>query len=145
MLPGITDEERRAFDDLFGEVIQSLPDAIHRLLEEVPLAVEDHPSQEVYDEMGLDPDDDDLCGLHTGIPITERCIEASGQVEDSLLIFRRGIIDQAGGFEPWIDGDSGDAVGGPDAVREEIRITVLHEIGHHFGLTEEDLDRLGYA
>jgi predicted Zn-dependent protease with MMP-like domain len=35
--------------------------------------------------------------------------------------------------------------GGEDRVREEIRITVLHEIGHHFGLDEDDLDRLGYA
>ncbi len=145
MLPGITNDERDAFDELFRHVMASLPPEIHQLLESVPLAVEDHPSLAVYEEMGLDPDDDDVCGLHTGVPITERCIEASGVVEDTLLIFRRGIIDQAGGFEPWRDEVSGRSVGGPEAVREEIRITVLHEIGHHFGLGEDDLERLGYG
>ncbi|MDA0802613.1 MAG: metallopeptidase family protein [Planctomycetota bacterium] len=145
MLPSITKEERVAFDELLEEVLASLPAALHALLEECPLAVEDHPSRAIYEEMGLDPEDDDLCGLHTGVPLTERTNQASGVVEDTLLIFRRGIIDQAGGFEPLVDDDTGEPLGGRDAVSEEIRITVLHEIGHHFGLGEDDLDRLGYA
>lgn len=133
------------FDALFDDVMAALPPAVHRLLEECPLAVEDHPSRELYREMGLDPLEDDLCGLHTGVPLTERSVAASGIPEDSLCIFRRGIIDEAGGLDPWIDEATGESVGGDEAVRQEIRITVLHEVGHHFGLSEEDLERLGYA
>jgi len=53
------------------------------------------------------------------------------------------VIDEAGGWEPWVDED-GETWGGEAQIVEEIRITVLHEIGHHFGLDEDDLTRLGY-
>ena len=60
-----------------------------------------------------------------------------------ITLFRRGIVDLAGGWEARTE--EGCAVGGEVAIREEIRITLLHEIGHHFGLDEDELDRLGYA
>ena len=63
--------------------------------------------------------------------------------EDTIHLFRRGIIEEAGGWEPWLD-DEGIEWGGADRVLEEIRITLLHEIGHHFGLEEDDLTALGY-
>ena len=53
-------------------------------------------------------------------------------------------MEEAGGWEEWTDED-GAALGGEARVVREIRITLLHEIGHHFGLDEDDLDRLGYA
>jgi predicted Zn-dependent protease with MMP-like domain len=58
-------------------------------------------------------------------------------------IFREGIIDMAGGWEEGEDEHG--AYGGEERIREEIRITILHELGHHFGLDEDDLERLGYA
>lgn len=145
MLPRITRQEREAFDRLLDEVLAALPARVHELLERCPLIVEDHPAREVYSEMGLDPDEDDLCGLHTGVPLTDRHVEASGIVEDAICIYRRGIIDEAGGFEGWTDEETGEAMGGDAAVRREIRTTILHELGHHFGLTEGDLEGLGYA
>ena len=136
--------ERERFDRLFEEVLASLPVGVHALIEEVPLVLEDRPSREILRELGIEPDDDDeiLCGLHTGVPLTDRSVERA-DASDVVQIFREGIVDMAGGWEE--DEDEEGPFGGVERIREEIRITILHELGHHFGLDEDDLDRLGYA
>jgi predicted Zn-dependent protease with MMP-like domain len=91
----------------------------------------------------MDPKTESLCGLHSGIMLTERSVEQHPELPTTLHLFREGIIDEAGGWKPWKDED-GEHWGGEDAVKEEIRVTLLHEIGHHFGLEEEDLEALGY-
>lgn len=83
-----------------------------------------------------------LCGLHTGVPLTERSVEHSGVSPEDIRIFREGIVNTAGGWKPQ-PGETADDV--DDAVFEEIWVTVLHEIGHHFGLDEADLEALGFA
>jgi hypothetical protein len=60
------------FDRLLEQVLAELPDHIYRLLDEMPLVVEDEPSIDLLEELGLDPDTDDLCGLYSGQPLTER-------------------------------------------------------------------------
>ncbi len=134
-------DERERFDRLLESVLETLPDALHRLLDEAPLVVEDAPSVELLRAMGI-PEADDLCGLHEGLSRTERSVEHPA-LPDVITLFRRGIIDLAGGWEP-VASEHG-TIGGEAAVREEILITLLHEIGHHFGLDEDDLERLGYA
>jgi len=137
-------DERARFDAVFEAVLAELPAALHEMIEEVPVVLEDHPSPGLLREMGLDPDDlAGLCGVHTGMPLTERNAAPEG-LPDVITLFREGILEEAGGWDAWTD-DDGTPLGGPDAVRREIRITLLHEIGHHFGLDEDDLDRLGYA
>lgn len=131
----MTDAERARFDALFDEAIASLPESLHALLEEAPVIVDDRPSKEMLAELGV-PDDETLCGLHTGVALTERSVEHSGVPTDVIHLFREGIVETAGGWEQP-DAD--------EAVYEEIMITLLHEIGHHFGLDEDDLDKLGYA
>ena len=135
--------ERERFDSLLEQVLATMPPAIHRMIEETPVIVEDHPSPELLRELGMNPDEETLCGLHSGVPLTER---SSGHTElpDVVTLYREGILEEAGGWEPWVDED-GTARGGTDAVQREIRITLLHEIGHHYGLNEEDLERLGFA
>jgi predicted Zn-dependent protease with MMP-like domain len=135
--------ERERFDALVEDVLASLPAAVHEMLEESPLIVEDFAPRALIRDLGLDPDEDDLCGLHSGFALTQRSVSQSGEVPDQIQIFRRGIIDAAGGWEPGEDEEG--PFGGLDAVREQVRITILHEIGHHFGLDEDDLGRLGYA
>jgi predicted Zn-dependent protease with MMP-like domain len=134
--------EREQFDQLFEAVLATLPAAVHALLEECPLVLEDRPSQRLLAELGMNDDDEILCGLHTGISLTERSVERP-ESSDVIHVFREGVVDTAGGWDESEDEEG--AYGGEARIREEIRITVLHEIGHHFGLDEGDLERLGYA
>lgn len=137
-------EERRRFDALFEDVLGAMPEEIRRMTEEVPVVLEDHPDPDVLLGMGLDPDDRAaLCGLHSGIPLTERSVE-HGALPDVVTLFREGILEEAGGWDEGTDGD-GAPSGGEARVRREIRVTLLHELGHHFGLGEDDLERLGYG
>jgi len=126
--------ERERFDRLLEAVLAALPRRLHDLLEESPLIVEDRPDAALIEELGLDLDNEVLCGLHTGRPLTERSVvEEAADALETIHLFREAIVIEAGG---WGRGD--------DAVREEIRVTLLHEVGHHFGLDEDDLERLGY-
>jgi predicted Zn-dependent protease with MMP-like domain len=131
----VSPRTRERFDKYLQRVLDELPPQIHKLLEEVPLHVEDYPSDEVMDELGLEYLDD-LCGLHSGIPLTQRSIEHSGTLPETVTIYRDGILSQAAGEDGRIR---------PDQLRRQIRITILHEIGHHYGLSEEQLEDLGYA
>ncbi|QOJ00753.1 MAG: metallopeptidase family protein [Phycisphaeraceae bacterium] len=134
----MNDRERARFDALMEEAIEDLPPSLRELIEEVPVIVLDRPTPEMLRSLGIPPDDtaaaSELCGLHTGTALTERSVTRDDLPSD-IHLFREGIIDLAGGFE----GDGAD-----DAVYEEIMVTLLHEIGHHFGLDEDDLERLGY-
>ncbi|MEZ6317914.1 MAG: metallopeptidase family protein [Phycisphaerales bacterium] len=124
--------DRDRFDDLVDDAIGALPARLQGLLDEMPIIVLDRPTPEMLADLGMRPEEaTDLCGLHTGVSFTERSIEADGTIPTQIHLFREGILSAAGGWR------------GP--VAEEIRITLLHEIGHQMGLEEEDLDDLGYA
>ncbi len=144
-MQGMSRQERDRFDLLFHTVFETLPATVHHMLEEAPIILEDHPSAQLAAELGIDPNDPDdiLCGLHTGVPLTERSVQHADGLE-TIHLFRIGILEMAGGWEEWEDED-GQCWGGRDRICEEIRITILHEVGHHFGLDEDDLERLGYA
>ena len=144
--------QRDEFDALVEEQIAALPAQLRTLLDEVPVIVEDEPSDEVLESFGMTRDDaDELCGLHSGFAFTEQTVEASGDLPAEIMLYREGIVAEAGGWpvttgrESQRDADDSTGPGGIDAIREQIRITLLHEIGHQFGLDEDDLDRLGYA
>jgi predicted Zn-dependent protease with MMP-like domain len=126
--------DRDRFDRLLEEVIEALPRGVRDLMERVPVIVDDVPDEQTLDEMG-EEDELDLLGLHSGTPFTEESVEAAPEVPPDIRLYREGIVEHAGGW------DQPDA---DDRVREEVRITLLHEIGHQFGLDEDDLDRLGY-
>ncbi len=133
----MTDELRERFDALVDRVLESLPRDILAMFEEVPLLVDDEPDAQVMRELGLDPSSADdrasLCGLHSGLAITERSVEVDGVLPSQVHIYRLGIVSHAGGW-----GDEAE-------VQRQIRITILHELGHEFGLDEDELDELGYA
>jgi len=130
----LPEHERERFDALLEEVLETLPDEILDRLETVPLIVEDYPNPVLLREMGL-PEDEPLCGLHSGFMMTERSVEHAYSLPEEIHLYRRGIIELAGGWDqPEAD----------DEVYAEIHITLLHELGHHFGLDEDDLERLGY-
>lgn len=143
---------RNRFDRLLEEVLESLSPGLRALLEEVPLIVDDRPdaalARELYEELGHEEGESvedfasSLCGLHTGVALTERSVTHSGDLPEHIRIFREGIVNIAGGWEAQAD-ETDETV--DDAVAEEIAITILHEVGHHFGLDEKALEELGYA
>ena len=139
MSGALSDAERERFDALVDDAVGALPARIRALLDEVPLVVLDQPDAAMLRDVGVDPADsealDELCGLHTGIALTEHSVEHSGELPTVVHIFRRGIIALAGGW---------DADNAEEEIYEEIRTTILHELGHHFGLDEDDLADLGY-
>ncbi|MDG2423560.1 MAG: metallopeptidase family protein [Phycisphaerales bacterium] len=134
--------ERNRFDKLVESVLADLPAAMHNLLEEVPLLVEDTPDPALLKT--TDCKAEEICGLHSGLNLAERSVEDLPEIPETIHLFRVGILEIAGGWDTWQDED-GTPMGGVDVVREEIRITLLHEIGHHFGLDEDQLERLGFA
>lgn len=140
---------RARFDDLLEAVIERLPQQIHILFEEVPLIVDDRPDDVLLRQLATEfdiPDEPEeleafaleLCGLHSGRMLTERSVDDHADLPEDIRIFREGIVGIAGGWEG--PADRVDA-----AISEQIRITILHEVGHHFGLDEDDLEDLGYA
>ncbi len=106
------------FEEHVRAALDELPPEVARKLENVAVVVEDEH-----------PDDPDLFGLYDGVPLPERG-ETSGSLPDRITIYQLPLEES---FE-----DSAE-------LESEIRITVLHELGHHFGLDEDDLDELGYG
>ncbi len=128
-------ETRDYFDRQLEHVLANLPPPIAELLDRVPMIVEDYPSAALLRELNI-RDRRQLCGLYTGIPLTNRSIEGPPVPSDTIQIFREGIMAEARHYARRLD---------PATLREQIRITILHELGHHFGMTEEDLEEIGYG
>jgi predicted Zn-dependent protease with MMP-like domain len=125
---------RDYFDQQCEWVLARMPEPIHRLLDDVTLYIEDHPSPEVMRRMRI-RDRRQLCGLYTGIPLNDRSVAHSGVLSDAVHIYREGIMHLAMDRRGRVD---------EDELREQIRLTVLHELGHHHGMDEDELRELGY-
>ncbi|MFH1266270.1 MAG: metallopeptidase family protein [Planctomycetota bacterium] len=126
---------RRRFDALLEQVLAALPPVVHELIEKVPMHVEDYPSADVMARTGA-RHRDDLCGLFTGIPIMDKSVEHSGALPDVVTIYREGILRAA---------TDGFGRVRTERLREEIRVTILHELAHYHGLDEDELRELGYG
>ena len=127
----LSDTQRRQFDQVLERVISNLPARFVALLEQVPLVVEDEPSLALTRRLGFVSGTTELCGLHWGVPLTQRSVQHSHRLPDQLMIFRSPVMRMAQGRG--------------ESLLNQVRITILHEIGHHFGLSEDDLASLGYA
>ena len=128
-------ELRKLFDDQLEQVLPELPQQVRDFMNDVPLVVEDYPSREVMRRTRV-RHRSHLCGLYTGIPLIKRSVDHWGVPSDVIHIYRLGILSQArkrGGDIEVAD------------LRSEIRRTILHEYGHHVGLSERDLRGLGYG
>jgi len=125
---------RRYFDKQLERVLAEMPPLVHELIEKNPPARRGLPISQVMKEMGLQFRDD-LCGLYTGVPINERSVTQSGNLPDVVTIYREGIWSTAADQHGRV---------APKQLRRDIRVTILHELAHHHGLTEEDLEELGY-
>jgi predicted Zn-dependent protease with MMP-like domain len=108
------------FDEHVRRALDSLPDDLREAMSNVAVVVEEE-----------NPEDPDLYGLYTGIALTDRTSSYGGVAPDTIAIYRRPLVEDFG-YDP-------------DRLEHEIRVTVLHEIGHHFGLDEERLRELGWG
>ncbi len=130
----MTDER---FEAMVEDAIDSIPDRFFDELENVVFAVEDEPSEEQL--AGADEDNsvregDELLGLYDGTPMTERdSYYGTGELPDVITIFK--------GPHERCFGDGPDAEA---AIAEEVRRTVIHEVGHYFGNDDETLEAMGY-
>lgn len=120
---------KQRFDELVQEALAGLPEEFSRYLEEVPVEVRDHPSPPQLRHLGM-RQGDLLLGLYVGRPRTQRSVEEWGRMPDVIYVFQDSIEAICGSERELI---------------EQVRKTVLHEIGHHFGLDERDLRNLGYG
>ena len=133
------DAQRTHFDALVEQQVAALPYTIQLLLQETPLMVEDQPSPELLAELGLEPSkSSELCGVFSGIGLTERSVEDSMVEPQTITIFREGLC-------ALVDSRSDSEGSRDEQLAQEIRITILHEVGHHFGLDEDDLEALGFG
>lgn len=116
--------DRRTFARLVGEVVQTLPDTFRERLENVAIVVAEWPDDERDAGSVDETDETELVGLYQGVPYGERLQDYNFALPDRITIYR----------QPILASSRNEA-----AAREEIRLTVLHEIGHYFGLDEDEL------
>lgn len=120
--------KRVHFEEALREALDELPEMFRGALKNVAIVVEDRPPDWLLDDLGIPPDDT-LYGFYHGIPLPERSVSDSGNLPDKISVYREPLEE--------------DFPGRGELVRE-IRMTLLHEIGHYFGMDEEELFRLGY-
>jgi predicted Zn-dependent protease with MMP-like domain len=114
------------FDALVGEALDGLPEEFLERLDNVDVVVAEAPTPEQLAEHGLGPQDT-LFGLYQGIPLTSRH-DYSVVLPDKITIFQRPIEESCGT---------------EDELVEQIRLTVMHEVAHFFGIDDDALDELG--
>ena len=110
---------KERFEELVGEALDEVPQELLDLMDNVVILVADNPP----------PDDPDLLGLYEGHALTERGWDYAGVLPDRISIYRKPILA--------ICDDEDDVV-------DEVAITVVHEIAHHFGISDERLHALGW-
>lgn len=112
---------RQAFEEAVADALDTIPPELTALMSNVVILVEDDAP----------PDEPDLLGLYEGIPLTERDgFWAAGALPDRITIFRRPTLEVCDTIEEVV---------------EEVAITVVHEIAHHFGIDDDRLHHLGWA
>jgi predicted Zn-dependent protease with MMP-like domain len=116
---------RSDFDSLVEEALANLPEQFARLLQNVVVIVEEEPTDDDLDALDEDGDEDDeLLGIYRGVALTERTHDMIPGLPDQIAIFRGPILRVSRNRK--------------EAVRE-IRETVIHELGHFFGLNDDEM------
>ena len=119
----------KEFDRIVKRAIRRIPAAIRRELDNVLITVRSRPSEEMLEEMDLPPDEP-LLGLYWGVPLDERSVTDPPTLPDTIYLFQEPLEEMCETMEE---------------LEEEIEITVVHEIAHAIGMSEERLEELGYG
>jgi predicted Zn-dependent protease with MMP-like domain len=113
---------RADFERIVRRVIERLPEPFHHALENVAVVVEEEPDRSELDDHGIESDNE-LLGVYLGVPLTDRGAGYVG-LPDRIVIYRGPILRMCES---------------PEDVALEIRDTVIHELGHHMGLSDEEM------
>ncbi|OFJ51314.1 metallopeptidase family protein [Mycolicibacterium grossiae] len=111
--------DSRRFEELVSDALDTIPPALIGALDNVVVLVE-----------ARHPDDPDVLGIYEGVALTERDSFYAGSLPDAITIFRDALLDMCDSEEELV---------------EEVAITVVHEIAHHFGIDDERLHELGWG
>lgn len=111
--------EPQRFDELVSDALDLIPPQLAAVMDNVVVLVADRH-----------PDDPGLLGLYEGVALTERDSNYAGSLPDAITIYREALLDICGTEEEVVD---------------EVAITVIHEIAHHFGIDDDRLHELGWA
>ena len=117
---------RARFEQLVAEAIRTIPSRFRDQLRNIAVIVEDEPPDALLDDMEIDPPDT-LFGLYQGTPLTERSWDYGNALPDRIVLYQ-GPIEDASDTE--------------DDVVVSVGETLIHEVGHYFGLSEEELEEI---
>ena len=117
---------RSDFRQLISQAISELPEFIVRKMDNVAITIEDWPGPEQLH--GLDTSRYDLLGLYLGIPLTERTSNYNFVLPDRIIIYQKNIESRASSVEE---------------LKQHVKETVIHEVAHHFGISDAELKRFG--
>ena len=109
------------------DTLLRLPEPFSQSIGDIVLLVQDFADHETLRQMGID-DPFDLSGLYEGIPLTERSVEQSGTLPERIFLYRRSILDE------WAAGE--------ETLEHLVAHVLIHEVGHHFGLSDDDIHAL---
>ncbi len=121
--------DRERFAELVAEALAELPKEFAARLDNVEVVIEDEPTAELLREMELDPRRHTLFGLYQGVPLNQRGIGYGMTLPDKITIFYRPIVRE---------------YRAPGAIRRAVTRTVIHEVGHFFGLDDDEIRSSGY-
>lgn len=107
------------FDELVSDALDLIPPELAAAIDNVVVLVEDRNDEEP-----------ELLGLYEGVALTERDSNYAGSLPDTITIYREALLEMCGS---------------DDEVVDEVRITVIHEIAHHFGIDDDRLHELGWS
>ena len=117
---------REEFSQLVEEALREIPRRFRAAMKNVAVVVEDMPPQHVLEEMEIEPDDT-LFGLYQGTPLTERGWGYGNALPDRISIYQRPIVE---------------ACANDDEIRDCVAETVIHEFGHYFGMSEDEIEEI---
>jgi predicted Zn-dependent protease with MMP-like domain len=109
------------------DTLRRLPEPFSESIGDIVLLVYDFADEETLRAMGMD-DPFELSGLYEGIPLTERSVEQSGTLPERIFLYRRPILDE------WAAGE--------ETLEHLVAHVLIHEVGHHFGLSDDDIHAL---
>ena len=120
---GRADLDLQEFHRIVDEALESLPKRFADMVQNVVISVEEEPSAEDLDALGPDADDEELLGIYRGVALTER-EHGDPLLPDEIAVFRGPILRATRTRREAVD---------------EVRETIVHELGHYFGLSDEEM------